>query len=136
MRTIIDQKDLQALAIGPDFAAEKYDLAVIDQNIEDEPNNQTRFVVCSKSPTSGKKLDFVFVALVPQLDRPGLLHDILQIIKDEDINLSQLDSRPNRSQLGFYMFYARLDIASNDERFAELVAKIEQKDVKVRRLSV
>lgn len=135
LRIIIDQKDLQALAIGPDFATEKYDLAVIDRNIEDEPNNQTRFVVCSKEPTSGKKLDFVFVALVPQQDRPGLLHDILQIIKDEDINLSQLDSRPNRTRLGFYMFYARLDISSDDQRFAELVAKIEQKDVTVRRLS-
>ncbi len=108
---------------------------MIDSNIEDEANNQTRFVVCSKQPQHQKNLDFTLIAVAPETDRPGLLHDILAILKDQEINMSQIDSRPSRLKLGSYIFYIRLDLPGNDSRYATVASQIEALNSKVARMS-
>lgn len=134
IKAVVNLKDKTALAIGSEAAADEYGLHIIDNSIEDEKNNQTRFVVISKD-SSGKKLPFIIACLAPEYDRPGLLHDILSIIKEEGVNLLQIDSRPNRRQLGAYIFYIRLDLNSDDPRFNKIINEVKKARVTVKRMS-
>lgn len=134
MNSVALSKDRSRLAIGSEFAAKKYGLQVLGRNIEDENGNQTRFVVVAKHP-NGETLPFTLIALKPKTDRPGLLHDILGVIKDEDVNMLQIDSRPDRSKLGSYIFYIRLGIESQDPKCDKIAKLIQAKDMSIRRLS-
>ncbi len=134
MQIISDQKDMQALAIGPQFAADMYKLKTIERSIEDEAGNQTRFFVVAKEPKA-VVLPFVFLALMPSSDQPGLLHDLLTIFKQHGINLSQIESRPSRVKLGLYVFYIRLDLPSNDPRNEIIIKQIEANKIEVMRMS-
>lgn len=135
MQKIAEQKDLQALAIGPRFASKIYNLTELEQNIEDNPGNQTRFVVFSKDLNTQKILPFILISALPKADRPGLLEEILAIIKLQGVNMSQIESRPDRTKLGSYMFYIRLDMPGNDERYAIIAAAAKKLGVDIRRLS-
>lgn len=135
MQKIVDQKDLSALAIGPEFAAKLYNLPVLDRDIQDVSGNQTRFVVVSKDSQSTSKLHFTQIVIVPKVDRPGLLYDILSIIKEEGVNMSQIESRPDRTKLGSYIFYVRLDAPSSDIRYKAIETKLKAINVGVRRLT-
>lgn len=134
LESVASSQDTAGLAIGSEFAAQKYGLKVLDRNIEDENGNQTRFVVVSKNPT-GQTLPFTLVAIKPETDRPGLLHDILGIIKDQGVNMLQIDSRPNRSKLGSYVFYIRLGIEGQDPKCDKIAKLIQAKGVSIDRLS-
>ncbi len=134
LQIIAQQQDPHAVAIGSPFAAADYGLFVLEENIEDESDNQTRFVVISKQPGT-KNLGFIMVAMAPEIDRPGLLYDILSIIKDQKINIQQIESRPNRSKLGSYVFYLRLEMSNNDERFTTIARGADKIQVTVRRMS-
>ncbi len=108
---------------------------IIERSIEDEPGNQTRFIVISK-PIRAKPLDWVIASVTPDTDRPGLLYDILSIIKDHHINIQQIESRPNRNKLGSYIFYLRLEIKGDDTRFDTIAQQAAKINVTIRKMSV
>ncbi|MEK7600306.1 MAG: prephenate dehydratase domain-containing protein [Patescibacteria group bacterium] len=119
------------VAIGPDFAGRKHGLSKIDEAIEDQPNNITQFVAFSKQPKARKPLGFTLVALIPEKNRPGLLRDIATVIEPKDaaedrgdIDMSRFEARPSRTKLGEYIFYARLEMPSDDPRFETLVDEL------------
>lgn len=134
MESVARSNERSGLAIGSEFAAQKYGLQVLDHGIEDENGNQTRFVAVSRAST-GVKLPFTLVAVKPEVDRPGLLHDILGVIKTQDVNMLQIDSRPDRYRLGSYVFYIRLGIGSDDSRYGKIVESMQAMGVSIRRLS-
>lgn len=81
---------------------------VLAQNIEDCKNNVTRFVVVSSSPlTSGAKAS----VMVSTPDKVGALAELLRVLADLNVNLSHLESRPNREKLGGYNFF--IDFETN-----------------------
>ncbi len=123
------------MAIGPSFAAVHYGLELIDQNIEDEKANQTRFFVCSRQHQPASTLDFSMIALVPESDSAGLLYSILGIIAKQGINLTQIESRPQRTHLGSYMFYLRLDVPASDERIPGLAEELKSLRVNLVKMS-
>lgn len=134
MQKIADQKALNALAIGPKFAAKLYGLTVLEEGIQDAPGNQTRFVVFEKSPLHAKTR-FTQIVMMPKQDRPGLLRDILNVIQEHDVNMSQIESRPDRTKLGSYIFYVRLDITSDDTRLSAIIDQLNSINVKTRKLT-
>lgn len=135
MRQVVEDADTAALAVGPGFAAETYGLVKIDETIEDEPGNQTRFVAFSKETEPDEEQDFIMIAVVPDGDRPGLIHDITGAINEHGVNLSDLHSRPMRNRLGSYKFYMRLDMRSGDERYAAMAETIRSQGNQVVRMS-
>ncbi|MFC1915449.1 prephenate dehydratase [Chloroflexota bacterium] len=91
-------------AIASARAAEIYGMNVIAQEIEDNPNNFTRFFILSRddSPPSGSdKTSIVFSAK----DRPGVLYEVLGEFTRRNINLTKLESRPTRQKPWQYNFY-------------------------------
>jgi chorismate mutase/prephenate dehydratase len=95
-------------AIAGEAAAELYKLAVVEKNIEDEPDNTTRFLIIGKqSPgvTSDDKTTFVLSIQ----NRPGALHDLLKILAKAGIGMTKIESRPSRVTLWDYLFYIDID---------------------------
>ena len=97
-----------AAAIVPiDFGADHAKL-VVAEDIQNVPNNTTRFLVIRRS-LAGETYDFgcnkTSLLVEPHQDRPGLLHELLSIFHRHDLNLCRLESRPDKATPWAYVFY-------------------------------
>jgi len=84
-------------AIASELAAEIYELGAIAEYIEDDPGNVTRFLIigtASPKPTDADKTSIVFGVG----HKPGMLADALDIFRAGGINMTRIESRPNRSK--------------------------------------
>jgi prephenate dehydratase len=106
---------------------------VVAAEIEDHPENKTRFVVVAKegvpAPTGHDKTTIV---CFQTFDRPGSLLAILQEFAARAINLVKLESRPTKTSLGDYCFAIDLEGHIADELVADCLRDIKAKiaDVK------
>ena len=107
-------------AIAPRLAAERYGLVVLAEDVEDHPDNQTRFVLVAKTripkPTGHDKTSIV---CFQRADHPGSLHGILGQFAARNINLTKLESRPTKQGLGDYCFVIDLSGHVGDEVVAD-----------------
>lgn len=122
-------------AIGGRTAAELYGCAVLREGIEDEPNNVTRFVWIAPTgtepaPGAAWKTSLVFSELGE--DHPGALVEALRVFSDRAVNLSRIESRPLRSELGRYMFFCDLEGALTEAPVAAAVEALRAKAESVR----
>jgi prephenate dehydratase len=96
-------------AIAPRLAAERYGLAILAEDVEDHPENQTRFVAVARAQVpepSGH--DKTTIICFQRADHPGSLHGILGQFAARNINLTKLESRPTKQGLGDYCFVIEL----------------------------
>ncbi|WP_223693508.1 prephenate dehydratase [Leifsonia poae] len=108
-------------AIAPPGIVDHHDLAVLAENIGDNPNAVTRFVLVSRertvpAPTGADKTSLI--AELPD-DRPGSLLDLLEQFSTRGVNLSLIESRPIGDALGRYRFVIDADGHIEDERVAD-----------------
>ena len=106
--------------------AKKHNLNIIEENIQDELNNITRFAVLSKSktnPTQNDKTSFCFD--FKDSDKPGQLIDVMRQFSDNKINITKIESRPSKKQLGKYIFWMDIDGHSNDNDLNTIFEKIK-----------
>ncbi|AMD18233.1 chorismate mutase [Methanobrevibacter sp. YE315] len=112
-------------AIGNSKAAELYNLEILVSNIQDNDNNETRFVVLSKDdhePTGCDKTSIIFSIYE---DRPGGLYKILGIFQKENINLTKIESRPSKKGLGKYLFFVDFNGHRDDEVIKNIIEEIK-----------
>lgn len=91
-------------AIGSKLAGQLYGVQVLFENIEDDPNNVTRFFVISKQsakPSADDKTSIMFTTP----DKPGALVSVLRVFQDAQINLSHIDKRPSGRTNWEYTFF-------------------------------
>jgi prephenate dehydratase len=122
-------------AVGSRAAAALYDCRILREGIQDEANNVTRFVWLAPEgtePAAGDrwKTSLIFRELGD--DKPGALVDALAEFSSRGINLSRIESRPLRSELGRYMFFCDLDGKVDDAPVAEAIAALRGKAESVR----
>jgi chorismate mutase/prephenate dehydratase len=93
-----------AAAIGSTLAAELYNLKVLFSNIEDNPNNVTRFFAIGKQPpkrTGDDKTSLIFTTA----HKSGALVDVLDVFRRYNINLTNIDTRPSQKRNFEYYFF-------------------------------
>ncbi len=92
-------------AIAPRLAAERYGLVIVAEDVEDHPENPTRFVLVGRSRVPAPSgHDKTSIVCFQRADHPGSLHGILGQFAARNINLSKLESRPTKQALGDYCF--------------------------------
>lgn len=114
-------------AIGTLKAAELYGLKVIDTNIQEKFNNQTRFIVLDSedSPQSGNDKTSISFSLF--VDKPGGLYELLGLFAEENINLTKIESRPSKEGLGHYIFFIDLEGHRLDENISGILKSLDEK---------
>jgi len=110
-------------AIGSTKAGELYGLDFLATAIEDNPNNVTRFLILSQTPTeiSGDDKTSIMFTCV---DRPGSLVDVLSVFNRYDINVSHIEKRPNQQAGADYKFFADILGHINDGKTAEILGEV------------
>lgn len=109
-----------AAAIASPRAAKLYNVPIVADQINDYPDNCTRFWVLGTQPTVGSHLSLAFSVA----DVPGSLVKPLQVFAQRGINLTRIESRPTKRSLGEYLFFVDLEgnttQASTQEALSEL----------------
>jgi prephenate dehydratase len=108
--------DGSTAALGTRLAAELYGCELIAPDVEDHPDNATRFVWLARAadvqePEGPAKTTIVFWGAGDEA--PGWLVDVLGELSSRQVNLTRIESRPRRIRLGHYMFVADLDGAAS-----------------------
>lgn len=110
-------------AICSRLAAEINDLEILEESVQDEDSNITRFLVIGgEKEKETQKTSFV---LEPGEDRPGLLGSMLSCFSGHGINLSYIQSRPTRGGLGQYYFYVEAEESEDSEEMMNAVDCLE-----------
>lgn len=119
--------------IGSRRISEIYPLEILAENIEGELKNQTRFVVlareCAAEDVNKYKPHKKYktsIICAPEVNRPGVLHEILSAFAERNIDLTRIESRPTKKKLGEYLFY--IDLAGHQEQCILKNALIEVKN--------
>ncbi|MEV4953932.1 prephenate dehydratase [Paenarthrobacter nitroguajacolicus] len=128
MGLLEDDAPYEAAICGPLIAAEQPGLNVLAEDIGDNPEAVTRFILVSKPgllpDRTGADKTTVVVPL-PE-DHPGALMEILDQFASRGVNLSRIESRPTGQYLGHYFFSIDADGHAADARVADALAGLHR----------
>ena len=116
----------EGAAIASKIAGDIYGLNTIRENIEDLPNNSTRFLIIGRSqclPTGKDKTSMVFSLS----DKPGSLFLTLKPFYEKNINLSKIESRPTRRNSWQYNFFVDFNGHEKDPEINEIISEIRDR---------
>jgi prephenate dehydratase len=115
-----------AAAIGPARAAVIYGAEVLETGIEDSAINKTRFIAIGREAPARTGQDKTSIGLAVTHDRPGTLVSVLHEFADRGINLTKIESRPSRRDLGVYIFLIDCDGHRDDALVAQALAAVKE----------
>ncbi|SRR5579884_538893 len=119
-------------AIGTAFAAELYGLELLASEIEDHPENRTRFVLLGRGVPGPTGHDKTSIVCFQREDKPGSLLAILQEFAARGINLNKLESRPTKRGLGQYCFFIDCTGHIADEVVADCLRTLAARQAEVK----
>jgi chorismate mutase / prephenate dehydratase len=112
-------------AVAGDMAAEHYGLAILAPNIEDEPNNTTRFLVLGDyepRPTGRDKTSLVLSAR----NRAGAVYEMLTPFAQRGVSMTKFESRPSRVALWDYLFFVDIEGHREDANVAAALVEVQR----------
>jgi chorismate mutase/prephenate dehydratase len=114
-------------AIAGDAAAEVYGLKKLVTDIEDRPDNTTRFFVIGRKlfPPSGEDRTSLLLSTSDTADA-GALHKLLKSLADDNINMTRIESRPSRRRKWQYVFFIDVDGHAEEEHIARALTHLEK----------
>ncbi len=123
---ILASEDENSAAICSHIAAKLYGVPTMFENIEDEVDNATRFVILSdfKNGISGQDKTSILVRLRDAVEAGALVH-FLQDFDEEKINLSKIESRPSKDKDGGFDYWFYIDFFGHidDEAIQRVLKK-------------
>ncbi|NTU73566.1 prephenate dehydratase [Candidatus Roizmanbacteria bacterium] len=123
---ISETKDVHFAAIASKEAATLYNLQILDNNIEDDSSNCTRFLVINSKPQviqDANKCSLIFQIA----HQPGSLVEALKIVAENNINLTKIESRPIKNKPFEYLFYVDFEFSGHDLQSVEHIVRKIQK---------
>jgi len=125
-------------AIASKQAADLYGLSILKRNVEDNPNNWTRFVIIvpDKQDIFGKDEEGTYKcsAIFTLQNRPGALYTILGYFAKENLNLTKIESRPIQGTQFEHFFYVDFEFTALQHELVHSV--LEQLKEQVNSLKV
>lgn len=121
----IAARSKNAAAIASKLAADRYNLRILAESIEDSPHNITRFLVIGKAEadlTGDDKTSIMFSVR----DRVGALHDILASFKRNGVNLTKIESRPSKKEAWKYYFFVDMEGHLKDKRIKKALSGLKR----------
>ena len=112
-------------AIAGITAAEIYKLDTLARNIEDNPDNTTRFLVIGKlepQPTGKDKTSL----LMTTRNQSGALSNLLMPLARHNVSMTRIESRPSRTGLWEYIFFVDIEGHKDDENVVKALAEMQQ----------
>jgi len=116
--------DPGSAAVGSRLCARTYGLKMIEENIEDHPDNVTRFLVIGKidtEPTGKDKTSILFFLN----HKPGALHRALGAFAKRDINMNRIESRPMKIRNWEYLFFVDFEGHFQEDNVNEAIREME-----------
>ena len=131
VRYVKDSKDKHAAAIGSTMAAKIFNMNILEQSIEDNPRNYTRFAIIAKEVKGHKKVNKTSI-IFSTGNKPGALFEVMKIFSEYQINLVKLESRPMLGKPWEYMFYVDLEADIESPELAGVMKKLQEKSENLR----
>ena len=111
-------------AIAGYMAAEIYGLNVLVKNIEDEPENTTRFLVIGPKEVQPSGNDKTSI-LLSSPNKPGALYGLLEVFAKNKISMTRIESRPSRRGMWDYVFFVDLEGHMKDKTVAAALSELK-----------
>jgi chorismate mutase / prephenate dehydratase len=108
------------------YASQHYGLKVLAERIEDHPGNTTRFLALGHDapvPSGNDKTSLLFAVT----DQPGALHGALESLARAMVNMTRIESRPNRLLPWQYLFFADVEGHREDEKLGPALADFRER---------
>ena len=112
-----------AAAIAGDTAAEKYGLEILRSNIEDHPNNTTRFLIIGRPNASPSGNDKTSV-IVSARNKPGSLFRLLEPLARHRVSMTRIESRPSHCINWEYVFFLDMEGHMDDEHVSAALKEL------------
>lgn len=111
--------------IAGSLAAERYDLRVLEADLQDSSTNVTRFLVLGRqcSPPTGHDRTSLMFSIV---DKVGALHAALAPFRRFKLNMTKIESRPSKRKVWEYFFFVDCDGHAVDRNVAKAITMLEQ----------
>lgn len=116
------EKGKEYAAIASKIAAKKFDLNILAEQINDEKDNKTRFILLTRTPLSAAENAKTSIFFSVK-NEPGSLVKVLNIFDQEKINLMYIESRPSKKKMGEYNFCLDLEGHVTDKNIASAIEK-------------
>ena len=113
-------------AVGSEVASEIHGLKVLAERIQDQAENETRFVMIAREgakPTGDDKTTLVF-AISDDKSR-GSLRRTLALIDEAGVNMTRIESRPRRGDAWRYLFVVDVEGHRDEPRVADAIARLD-----------
>lgn len=121
------RKQRKGAAIASQAAAELYGLDILGSNIEDDPNNTTRFLVIGRQNPEATGKDMTSLMMSAHKDRAGALFTLLEPFAQASISLTKIESRPSRRAAWDYNFFIDLEGHQDDGKVKQALELIQSR---------
>jgi chorismate mutase/prephenate dehydratase len=116
-------------AIGPDVAADVFDLSILVNNVEDRADNATRFLVVGRSllASSGNDKTTLLISTSDTGAGSGVLFNLLKPLAEHGVSMTRIESRPSQRKNWDYVFFIDLDGHAEEAPLAEALEKLKSR---------
>ncbi|MGV7226583.1 MAG: prephenate dehydratase [Nitrosopumilus sp.] len=125
VKMVKDLNKQNCACIASKEAAQIYEMPIIQENIANNLNNYTRFLILSKSNSSETGNDKTSIIFSIKHE-PGSLFRIIENFHKNNVNLTKIESRPTKANTWEYNFYVDFEGHQNNSKIGEMLKKIGQ----------